>query len=49
MQSSYHEIILCMTTEYVEEKWPGRYNVISKKLTQKCTDMYNNRKDLRDS
>ena len=37
-----------MPTDYIEEKWPGQFNSsILKKLTQKCTDLYNNRKDLR--
>ena len=33
--------------DYVEEKWPRNGKMILKKMTQKCTDLYNNRKDLR--
>ena len=33
--------------DYVEEKWPGNGKMILKKMTQKCMDLYNNRKDLR--
>ena len=35
--------------DYVNEKWPDALvkDKILKKLTQKCTDYYNNRKELR--
>lgn len=35
--------------DYIEEKWPNSFPPLLKKFTQKCTDMYNNRKELRHS
>ena len=33
--------------DYMEEKWPGSFQKVLKKMTQKCTDLYHKKKELR--
>lgn len=35
------------SSDYLEEKWPNSFVSVLKKMTQKCTDYYSSRKDLR--
>jgi hypothetical protein len=33
---------------HVQGKWPEKFSLVHRKLTQKCTDLYNSKKELRD-
>ena len=40
--------LINLITDFLEEKWPNSSVRVHRKLTQKCTDMYSIRKELRE-
>jgi hypothetical protein len=41
-------LVVMLSLDYVQGKWPEKFSLVHRKLTQKCTDLYNSKKELRD-
>lgn len=40
-------VFVIYKTDFIESKWPGSYQTLTKKMTQKCTDAYKNYKKIK--